>query len=181
MAVNVCGHDVETGPVLVEHVRNELRRHRLPAHLLEIELTESVALRDHEEAETVLADLRALGVRIAIDDFGTGYSTLDRIRDLPIDRVKIDRTFVRRASGDGAPLLRAMIAMAHSLGLDAVAEGVETTQDLDLLRRWDCDVVQGYLVSKPVAPAHIPALLRIAVLEPEAATRGGRGRVSVSL
>ena len=181
MAVNICGHDVETGPVLVEHVRNELRRHRLPAHLLEIELTESVALRDHEEAETVLADLRALGVRIAIDDFGTGYSTLDRIRDLPIDRVKIDRTFVRRAGGDGAPLLRAMLAMAHSLGLDAVAEGVETTQDLDLLRRWDCDVMQGYLVSKPVAPDQIPALLRIAVLEPDAEVRGGRRRVSVSL
>ncbi len=164
ISVNICGHDVETGPALVELVRRELQRNRLPARCLEIELTESVALRDREEAETVLGELRALGVRVALDDFGTGYSMLDRLRDLPMDRVKIDRTFVRRATGEGASLLRAMIAMAHSLGLDAVAEGVETQQELELLMSWGCDAIQGFLISKPIAAADIDAMLTSAIV-----------------
>jgi len=159
VSVNVCGHDFEAGPLLVEKVRRELERNRLPAHLLEIELTESVALRDPEEAETVLLELRALGVRVALDDFGTGYSMLDRVRDLPLDRVKIDRTFTRRATSGGASLLTAMIGMAHSLGLDVVAEGVETQPELDLLAGWGCDAIQGYLISKPVAPERIDRML----------------------
>jgi diguanylate cyclase (GGDEF)-like protein/PAS domain S-box-containing protein len=172
MSVNICGHDVDTGPALVEHVHGELERNRLPGGVLEIELTESVALRDREEAETVLGELRALGVRVALDDFGTGYSTLDRVRDLPMDRVKIDRTFVRRASGEGASLLRAIIAMAHSLGLATVAEGVETQQELELLTLWGCDTVQGFLVSRPVPPADIDALM--------AATLAGASAPTVS-
>ena len=175
-SVNICAHDVETGPALVELVRRELQRNRLPAHCLEIELTESVALRDREEAETVLGELRELGVRVALDDFGTGYSMLDRLRDLPMDRVKIDRTFVRRATGEGATLLRAMIAMAHSLGLDAVAEGVETQQELELLTSWDCDTVQGFLISKPITAAEIEALLTTTTVTGRRATAARAAR-----
>ena len=90
---------------------------------------------------------------------------LDRIRDLPMDRVKIDRTVVRGATGDGASLLAAMIGMAHSLGLEAVAEGVETQPELDLLARHGCDTVQGFLISRPVPPAEIEGLLRATVIE----------------
>lgn len=171
MSVNISAHDVESGPQLVELVRLALQRHRLPGHALEIELTETVALRDRDEAETVFTELRALGVRVALDDFGTGYSMLDRVRDLPLDRVKIDRTFVRRATTGGAALLDAMVAMARSLDLEVVAEGVETEQELELVARSGCAAVQGFLFSKPVSPDDIESMLTAEFRSVAAATR----------
>jgi diguanylate cyclase (GGDEF)-like protein/PAS domain S-box-containing protein len=174
MAVNVSGHDLASGDQLVELVRDELARNRLAPERLELELTESVALRDHRDVEVVLIKIRELGVHIALDDFGTGYSMLDRIRDLPIDTLKIDRSFVRRTSSDGGRLVVAIINMARSLGMGVVAEGVETEQELAFVERNGCDLVQGYLISHPIAAEEVAALMQSrsavapAVVEPAA-------------
>lgn len=160
MSVNFSGCDLDGGPELVRRIGFELERNGLHPSLLEIELTESTALRNQEEVKTLLDDLRSMGVGVALDDFGTGYSMLDRIRDLQVDRIKIDRTFVRRAVGDGAPLVTALITMAHSLHLGVVAEGVETQRQLDMLRDNGCDFAQGYLIGRPMSEEAIEAQLR---------------------
>jgi EAL domain-containing protein (putative c-di-GMP-specific phosphodiesterase class I) len=157
VAVNLSGRDLDAGPELARRIRLELERNQLEPSLLEVELTESTSFHNLEEVQTLLQELRTLGVGIALDDFGTGYSMLDRIRDLPVDRIKIDRTFVRRAANGGAPLINAVITMAHSLHLGVVAEGVETEDQLDILRAYDCDFAQGYLIGRPVPAAEIAA------------------------
>jgi PAS domain S-box-containing protein/diguanylate cyclase (GGDEF)-like protein len=166
VAVNLSGRDLDTGPALARHIRLELKRNQLEPSLLEVELTESTSFHNLEEVQTLLQDLRTLGVGIALDDFGTGYSMLDRIRDLPVDRIKIDRTFVRRAANGGTPLINAVITMAHSLRLGVVAEGVETEEQLDMLRAHDCDFAQGYLIGRPVPAADIPAQIAHVVRVP---------------
>jgi EAL domain-containing protein (putative c-di-GMP-specific phosphodiesterase class I) len=122
---------------------------------VELELTESILMQDVASALRTLNDLKSLGLCIAIDDFGTGYSSLNYLKQFPIDVLKIDRSFV-----DGLPqgeqdaqIARAIIAMAHSLNLSVIAEGVETQAQLDFLRIHDCDEVQGYLLGRPM-PAH---------------------------
>ncbi len=166
VAVNLSGRDLDTGPELTRHIRLELERNQLDPSLLEVELTESTSFHNLEEVQTLLQDLRTLGVGIALDDFGTGYSMLDRIRDLPVDRIKIDRTFVRRAANGGAPLINAVITMAHSLRLGVVAEGVETEDQLDILRAQDCDFAQGYLIGRPAPAADITAQIARTSREP---------------
>ena len=120
-----------------------------------MELTESILMQDVGETLQILAGLKRLGLCIAVDDFGTGYSSLNYLKQFPIDVLKIDRSFV-----DGLPegvqdaqIARAIIAMAHSLGLAVIAEGVETQAQLDFLRDHDCYEVQGYLFGKPMAAA----------------------------
>ncbi len=109
----------------------------------------------------MLDALRGFGIRIAIDDFGTGYSVLSRLKTFPIDRLKIDKKFIDDivVSEEQAPIVTAMIAMAHGLNLDVVAEGVETREQLDFLRRARCDVLQGYLASRPVSATAIERML----------------------
>jgi len=126
---------------------------------LELELTESILMRDISEAMDMLESLKRLGLSIAIDDFGTGYSSLNYLKQLPIDVLKIDRTFV-----DGLPqseqdgqITRAIIAMSHSLNLSVIAEGVETQAQLDFLRKHGCDEVQGFFLGRPM-PAEQLAL-----------------------
>ena len=129
---------------------------------LEIELTESVAVAQHERALAILRRLRQLHVQVAIDDFGTGYSAFARLRTFPPDRIKIDREFISgldRNPHDGA-LVAAMIAMGHSIGLTVLAEGVETEAELEFLVDHGCDEVQGYLISRPLSVADLEALLR---------------------
>jgi EAL domain-containing protein (putative c-di-GMP-specific phosphodiesterase class I) len=107
-----------------------------------------------------LEHLHDIGIRVAIDDFGTGYSSLGRLHSLPIDKVKIDKSFVDAITGDEpAPMVAATIAMAHSLGLETVAEGVESAEQLPFLRLHGCDEVQGYLFGRPVDSTSIDALL----------------------
>lgn len=132
-----------------------------PANL-ELELTESVIMEDTEEIIGVMFALKALGVRFSIDDFGTGYSSLSYLRRLPIDTLKIDRSFIRNmsASRDDASIVIAVLRLAHSLRLDVVAEGVETEDDLDMLKRLECDRAQGFLISKPVEAADAEEYLR---------------------
>jgi EAL domain-containing protein (putative c-di-GMP-specific phosphodiesterase class I) len=128
---------------------------------LQIELTESVLMGDPERAIGQLQRLRALGVTIAVDDFGTGYSSLAYLRRLPIDVLKIDRSFVMDADRDeeDAQVVRTIIALGQSLKLTVVAEGVETEAQAELLRHAGCDLAQGYLYARPMPPEQIEAWL----------------------
>ena len=147
---------------LVATVAEVLAQTGLPAHLLELELTESLIIDNAEAFVAILARLVQLGVRLAIDDFGTGYSSLNYLRRLPVHRLKIDRAFVRDIHLDpsDAALGRSIIAMAHNLGLEVVAEGVETEPQAAFLRRNMCDVLQGYLYSRPQAAHDVEEMLR---------------------
>jgi len=133
----------------------------LPAEALELELTEVIALRDAERASRVLTQLEAMGVRFALDDFGTGYSSLSCLKRLPLDTVKVDRSFIAHLPGnpDDAAIARAVIAMAHSLRIRVVAEGVETEEQARFLRIHGCDEMQGNLFSPPLAPEDAALLL----------------------
>jgi len=126
-----------------------------------LEITESAVLYDVGETVAKLKEIRPLGVRIALDDFGTGYSSLSIIKDLPLDAIKIDQSFVRNL-GDGATkhLVRVIVAIGEELGLDVVAEGVETQADLESLRALGCGTVQGYLFCRPLAAAQFAEWIR---------------------
>jgi len=146
---------------LVETVRAAMQRHQVPEKALELEITESALVRDGDAAVAVLRELRELGVRIALDDFGTGYSSLNQLRRLPVDHVKIDESFVRGIVSvtDDAAACNAIIALAHSLHFTVIAEGVETEEQMNYLRRRHCDAMQGFLFSRPVPPDALAALL----------------------
>ncbi|GAA5232981.1 EAL domain-containing protein [Verticiella sediminum] len=133
-------------------LKDTLRRTGLPAYALELEITESVLLEDTESVIATLHELKELGVRVSIDDFGTGFSSLSYLKNLPIDYVKIDRSFVRDINIDGndAAISKAIISMAHNLGLRVVAEGVETEAQLEFLKRNRCDEFQGYFLARPM-------------------------------
>jgi diguanylate cyclase (GGDEF)-like protein/PAS domain S-box-containing protein len=148
-------------PGLIEMVAGALERTGLPPHLLELELTESILLQDAEGNLDTVRRLKALGVRLSIDDFGTGYSSLSYLKRFAVDKLKIDRSFVRDigTDPDDAAIVRAVIQLARSLRLGIIAEGVETEEQLDFLREEGCLEVQGYLISRPVAPPALKAFL----------------------
>jgi EAL domain-containing protein (putative c-di-GMP-specific phosphodiesterase class I) len=128
---------------------------------LELEITESLLMEDIERNIERLKTLRDLGVTIAIDDFGTGYSSLNYLARLPMDTLKIDRSFVvgMAQSPESWTIVSTIISLAHSLGLKAIAEGVETEEQLNLLRLLKCDEMQGFLISRPVSPDEIASFL----------------------
>jgi diguanylate cyclase (GGDEF)-like protein/PAS domain S-box-containing protein len=134
----------------------------LEPQYLELELTESTIMRNAEEAVTMLNELHALGIGLAIDDFGTGYSSLSYLKRFPVDRLKIDRSFVSDigASSDDETITSAIIALAHSLQLQVIAEGVETAAQLDFLKERACNEMQGYFFARPMPHDAIPALLQ---------------------
>jgi diguanylate cyclase (GGDEF)-like protein len=142
-------------------VADLLRKHDLPATSLSIEVTESVLMTEIERAVPSLATLRSLGVDVAIDDFGSGYSSLTYLARLPVDRIKIDRSFIRlmREDPGACAITRTAIALAHDLKLSAVAEGVEGAAEWGALQELGCDSVQGYYISRPLAPAAVPQWL----------------------
>ncbi len=150
VAVNVSARQFEQYN-LVEIVSNALDEYQVGAEFLELELTESLVMRDVAGSTKQLQKLRDLGVQIAIDDFGTGYSSLAYLQRLPIDRLKIDRAFIKDLGGDPdtSPLAQAIIGLAHTLGMEVVAEGIETTQQLEILRGMNCEIGQGYLLGRP--------------------------------
>jgi EAL domain-containing protein (putative c-di-GMP-specific phosphodiesterase class I) len=134
----------------------------LPPEALKLEITES-ALMDHPDAAiNILKRLRRIGVRFSIDDFGTGYSSLSQLQQLPVDTLKVDRSFISRMKSDpeNMEIVRAVIAMAHSLGLDVVAEGVEDAGQLCSLMELRCESVQGFYFHRPLAPHDAEELLR---------------------
>lgn len=153
VAVNVPA-DMLTDLELPDRIRALLKRHGLSGEALAIEVTESEVARDLLNAMDVLARLRLMGISLSVDDFGTGHSSLVKLRDLPFDEVKIDRTFIAGLTADAhtPALTQATIRLGHSLGMRVVAEGVETQEAADWLKRNGCDVAQGYLYGRPVAP-----------------------------
>ncbi|MDP9225941.1 MAG: EAL domain-containing protein, partial [Actinomycetota bacterium] len=159
MHINISVRQLQSDSI-IDLISSALTDAGLSGEQLVLEITESVVMH-RGEALTVLKRLHEIGIRVAIDDFGTGYSSLGRLHSLPIDKVKIDKSFVDAIDGDkAAPMVAATIAMAHSLGLETVAEGVESPEQLPFLRLHGCDEVQGYLFGRPVDSASIDALLR---------------------
>jgi diguanylate cyclase (GGDEF)-like protein len=149
-------------------VAEVLRATGLPGYLLELEITESLALQDPDGVRAVLDDVHRMGVKCSIDDFGVGYSGLGYLDQFRFDAIKIDRTFVDRIDENGAPIVTAVIAMAKGLEIDVVAEGVETLEQLDFLRRHGCDMMQGYLFSRPLPAEDLGPILRRVLETPRA-------------
>jgi diguanylate cyclase len=149
---------------LIQTVREALAAAGLDAAYLELELTESAVMQDPESSIQVLRQLSGLGVRISVDDFGTGYSSLSYLRRLPLDKLKIDRSFIREvaASRDDAEIVRAIVSLAHSLHLKVIAEGVETPEQLSFLRGLGCDQYQGFHCSPPVPADEFEKMMRLA-------------------
>ena len=161
MAVNLSAQQFRQKN-LVEIVQRALALAPLEARFLELEITETAVMQDAERSTSILKELSGLGVRISIDDFGTGYSSLSYLQRLPLDKVKIDRTFVREIgrSQNGAEIVRAIVSLAHSLELDVIAEGVEQLEQLEFLRAIGCDQYQGYYYSPALRADALEVLIR---------------------
>ena len=156
MSVNISTVQLNKQNV-AEIIKHYIKKNRCRAERLEIELTETSIMDAQEHAAIMLNDIKSLGVQISMDDFGVGYSSFSYLRNLPIDILKIDRSFVRdiTTDQDDAAIISAIIAMAHTLNLVVVAEGVETLAQLDFLQKKKCDIVQGYLISRPLPEADL--------------------------
>jgi EAL domain-containing protein (putative c-di-GMP-specific phosphodiesterase class I) len=157
VAINVSRHEV-VGGGLVRTVGAALERHAIRPGQLVIELTEGMLMDHHVQTSQQLEALRAMGVELSIDDFGTGYSSMNYLKRFPLDELKIDKSFVNNTPHDqtNTAIVKAVIVLAHSLGMRVVAEGVETEDSRAMLQALGCDVFQGYLCSKPLpAPAFI--------------------------
>ena len=161
IAVNVSGQQFKQ-PDFVERVAQTLRMHQIDASGLKLELTESVVLSDVKDVVTKMHALKALGVALSMDDFGTGYSSLSHLKQLPLDQLKIDQSFVRDMLTDpnDAVMVRTIIDMAHNFRLNIIAEGVETEAQMNSLRGMGCTAYQGYHFSRPVPIGELDALLR---------------------
>jgi EAL domain-containing protein (putative c-di-GMP-specific phosphodiesterase class I) len=160
ISVNVSAHQLSR-PSFVEHLRRLIEETDIDPGLVELEVTEGVIIEGAGDAREALDHIAALGVGIAIDDFGTGYSGLAYLKRLPIDTVKIDQSFVRdlTVDPDDAAIVTAIVAMSKSLGVDVVAEGVETEEQLAELKALGCHRAQGYLLARPMNAAAVMKLL----------------------
>ncbi len=143
-------------------MREALEQAGLAPAALELELTESMIMQDPARTAETMRQLKELGIGLCLDDFGTGYSSLNYLRRFPVDYLKIDRSFIWDVTTDpsGAAVARSIVAIAHSLGIWAVAEGVETWEQFDFLVESRCDALQGFLFSKPLPPDEFAHLLR---------------------
>ncbi|MEO8505091.1 MAG: EAL domain-containing protein [Acidobacteriota bacterium] len=171
VAVNLSALDLHD-PDLPGRIRELLDRNCVAAESLVLEVTESGVMAEPETARRLLDELNAMGVAISIDDFGTGYSSLSQLKRLPVQELKVDKSFVleMERSADVRQIVRSTIEMAHSLGLRVVAEGVESVEALESLRGMGCDIVQGYYLSEPIAVAEATSWLRAAADRREART-----------
>ncbi len=154
IAINLSARQFKQSS-FVDTIGQTMAEHELPAHLLELELTESMLMKDVPQTTAKLNQLKKMGFRISIDDFGTGFSSLNYLRHFPLDVLKIDQSFVRELFDEGAALaiIESIIALARSLGMRTVAEGVETAEQRAILESSGCDILQGYLISRPLPEA----------------------------
>jgi EAL domain-containing protein (putative c-di-GMP-specific phosphodiesterase class I) len=161
MSINVSVAQLLRGD-LIQRLCDVLAAHDVPPNLIELELTESMVMANAEQSITTLRRLKAIGVTLAIDDFGTGYSSLSYLKRLPIDTLKIDKEFVGdlTTDPDDEAITATVITMAHTLGLNVVAEGVERIEQLEYLREQDCDEIQGHWLAIPLPPDQCLAFLR---------------------
>lgn len=181
MAVNLSMRQFAQ-PDLVEYIETVLMETGMEPHELEIELTESLVMNDVNRSVEILHRLKVLGLKMSVDDFGTGYSSLAYLKRFPIDLLKIDQSFVRDiGTTDDAAIVKAIISMAHSLGMRVIAEGVETEAQCDFLRLNMCDEIQGYFFSKPLDPRKIEGLLDRSVRLPERLLRFARPKRTLLL
>ncbi|CAH0238371.1 putative signaling protein CC_0091 [Massilia sp. Bi118] len=160
VSINVSPKQFLRGGVRRE-LAEALARHAVPARLLEVEITESAMMGDQDEILAELAAIRALGVKLHVDDFGTGYSSLSQLQRMKMDVLKVDRSFTAELgrSKEGTVFFQAIVSMAHALGMEVVAEGVENADQLAILRTLGCNEVQGYLVARPMAAEAMAPLL----------------------
>jgi EAL domain-containing protein (putative c-di-GMP-specific phosphodiesterase class I) len=162
MAVNLSARQLQQED-LVGRLTQIVTETRVSPHALQLEITEGAVLRDEDRIVAALADIQRMGVEIALDDFGTGYSSLTYLKRFPVDAVKIDRSFVRDLERDvnDAAIVSTVIAMAKSLHLRVIAEGVETEAQLAFLRDRECHEFQGYLISPPMPPEEFERFLQV--------------------
>lgn len=160
MAVNISSKQFACGD-LYDTIVDQLQQSRVPPENLKLEITESTIMENPDMALQTLNRLREYGVQFSIDDFGTGYSSLTQLQRLPVDTLKVDRSFVSRLGQDkeNLAIVKAVIALAHSLDLDVVAEGVETGNQFDSLSPLDCECVQGFLFYKPLSATEAERLI----------------------
>jgi EAL domain-containing protein (putative c-di-GMP-specific phosphodiesterase class I) len=163
LSVNLSPRQIQQQQSLPQAIKRALIEAGRPPELVEFEITESMLMDDSATTHAALVQLRDLGVRLAIDDFGTGFSSLSYITSFSIDRIKIDRSFIKKCTREGGNMavVRAIVAMAHGLSMDVVAEGVETAAEFRFLRDEGCDVAQGYYLSRPVPAHELAALVRL--------------------
>ena len=161
LAVNVSAKQFRQAD-FVATVQATMQRHSINPMLLKLELTESMLLEKIEDTIATMTTLKEIGVRFSLDDFGTGYSSLQYLKRLPLNQLKIDQSFVRDLATDSSDraIVRTIVAMAHSLNLDVIAEGVETEEQRQLIQDCGCKLYQGYLFSKPVPIEQFEALLK---------------------
>jgi len=167
VAVNISATEF-AAPDLLDTLRAALQENDLPPELLELELTESASMQNPDATVAIMKRVHALGIRLSIDDFGTGYSNLSYLKKFPVDRLKLDQAFVRDIliDQDDLAISHAVIAMAHQLRLEVIAEGVEKVEQLDLLFKAGCDGIQGYLFSTPQPAENCIAMLKAGMVTP---------------
>ena len=174
VSVNVSSKQFRPGELL-ETVRGALRSSGMEGKDLVLEVTESLLIENPESSQEMLREIKEMGLRISIDDFGTGYSSLSYLKRLPLDELKIDRSFVSGVptDADDVAIVTAIIAMARGLGVKVIAEGVETRDQLEFLKGQGCDQAQGYLLNEPMPVADYLLLL-------ESGKAGGVGRLALA-
>lgn len=151
IAVNITAVEFQD-PGLITKIQNLLLENNLPSKYLELEITENVVMTDIDKAMNTIITLQNMGVKVSIDDFGTGYSSLAYLRKLPIDKIKIDRSFITEVATNDSDMtiVKSMIKLSHGLGKRVLAEGVENKDQLNILRNLGCDAVQGFFIDKPL-------------------------------
>jgi len=156
IAVNITAVEFQDEQ-LVTNIQALLQKYGIPSKYIELEITESVVMTDISRAMNSIVKLQSMGIKVSIDDFGTGYSSLAYLRDLPIDKIKIDRSFIKEVASNDSDLtiVKSMIDLSHGLGKRVLAEGVETVEQLNVLRNLGCDAVQGYFINKPLPEAKL--------------------------
>ena len=147
---------------LIKVIKSTLKRTKLDPEYLELELTETILMDDIKKTVNILNEIKTMGVKISIDDFGTGYSSLSYLREFPIDTLKIDQSFISSMHNNrdaDTAIANIVIDLGHKLGMKVIAEGVETQKQIELLKNYACDKIQGYIISEPVNEIEFNLLL----------------------